>query len=568
MARIIPSDLATLYLAGVRPQEIDTLRRLRDELPADYTVFHGVHWTRERENWCLFGEIDFAVVNQSGDVLVVEQKDGAVEERDGHLVKRYGSNSKDIVQQLHASMDTLREKFRNHCHRRLEHVDYLAYLPDHKLIDVRAPGIDASRIVDATSKAALATRIQQLLSPGDRSAAGAQDRLQAVVDFFTQTLRLVPDVSAHVAAQDRAYTSLAQSLAEVVGRLEFAPFRLRVIGAAGSGKSQLGLEFCQRMLEQGRRPLAVCFNRPLADRLRALMPAGSDCYNYHAFLNRFLEAQGERPDFTTGLGQSPELWRKVQERVIELSVPPEWRYDALIVDEGQDFQLEWYEILQLFLTDGATVLWLEDPEQNLYGRSSAELPGFVTYRDARNFRTPQTIARFIERALPGVTVDARNPTPGLGVEVFEFAGNGVSAEMSAAQIAAVAHRITELVRIGFRHEDIAIVSCVGRERSAFRDLDRIGALPLRRWTGQYTADGLPIHTEGKVSWDTIYRFKGQQAPAVILVDVPDAPSSADDVAAEERFRRLLYCGMTRATVKLEIVVADGHSCLGQFRRTN
>jgi hypothetical protein len=46
---------------------------------------------------------------------------------------------------------------------------------------------------------------------------------------------------------------------------------------------------------------------------------------------------------------------------------------------------------------------------------------------------------------------------------------------------------------------------------------------------------------------------------VILVEVPDGPSSNDEVEAEEKFRRLRYCGMTRATVKLEIVVPEGPS---------
>lgn len=44
------------------------------------------------------------------------------------------------------------------------------------------------------------------------------------------------------------------------------------------------------------------------------------------------------------------------------------------------------------------------------------------------------------------------------------------------------------------------------------------------------------------------RFKGQQAPAVVLVDLDPMPDKL------ETFNRLLYSGMTRATVRLELLV--------------
>ena len=55
-------------------------------------------------------------------------------------------------------------------------------------------------------------------------------------------------------------------------------------------------------------------------------------------------------------------------------------------------------------------------------------------------------------------------------------------------------------------------------------------------------------TEGKLTFDSVYRFKGQEAPAVILVDVDPREDRL------EREERLLFCGMTRATVRLELVV--------------
>ena len=76
-------------------------------------------------------------------------------------------------------------------------------------------------------------------------------------------------------------------------------------------------------------------------------------------------------------------------------IPEEGRFDALIVDEGQDFEAEWFEILRLFLKEGASILWLEDPDQNLQDKPPVAMEGFVRYCSLVNYRSPESIARFI-----------------------------------------------------------------------------------------------------------------------------------------------------------------------------
>jgi superfamily I DNA and RNA helicase len=82
---------------------------------------------------------------------------------------------------------------------------------------------------------------------------------------------------------------------------------------------------------------------------------------------------------------------------------------------------------------------------------------------------------------------------------------------------------------------------------------------VRRFTGEYNAKDEQIYTDGDLKFDTIFRFKGQQAPAVILVDL-DETIKKDDWATG-----LLYCAMTRATVRLELVVQKECPWLETFR---
>ena len=123
----------------------------------------------------------------------------------------------------------------------------------------------------------------------------------------------------------------------------------------------------------------------------------------------------------------------------------------------------------------------------------------------------------------------------------------------------VARLVAALVAQGFRHDDIVIlttrhVTTPGTPRSIFSSLERVGNYRLRRFTGAYDLLGHQIVTEGQLTFDSISRFKGQEAPAVILVDVDPDPDAAD------HGDRLLLSGMTRATVRLELVVrADNPS---------
>ena len=139
------------------------------------------------------------------------------------------------------------------------------------MVDVNAAALDMGRIVDAKARDSLAGRIRSVLGPGVDAVDGFAE---AVLGFFCQTLELVPDIHAHVEAQARAFVRQVGGLAGLLSRLEMTPLKLRVKGTAGCGKSMLAREAFDREVARGRRPLLVCFNRSLSERLKAVCAAG------------------------------------------------------------------------------------------------------------------------------------------------------------------------------------------------------------------------------------------------------------------------------------------------------
>src|ERR1035437_2532668 len=84
MARLCPSLPPRAALNAGEYAELELLQTLERGLSDVYTLFHSAEWSRGAGEKEQHGEIDIVVVNQAGDVLLMEVKCGpldAVEQR-------------------------------------------------------------------------------------------------------------------------------------------------------------------------------------------------------------------------------------------------------------------------------------------------------------------------------------------------------------------------------------------------------------------------------------------------------------------------------------------------------
>ena len=93
----------------------------------------------------------------------------------------------------------------------------------------------------------------------------------------------------------------------------------------------------------------------------------------------------------------------------------------------------------------------------------------------------------------------------------------------------------------------------GLGRASFAREARIGTFTVARPTGGHDLLGNQVFEKGQLRFDTVYRFKGQQAPAIILTDIEPHENRLDHTD------RLLFSAMTRAMVRLELVARDGNA---------
>jgi hypothetical protein len=109
--------------------------------------------------------------------------------------------------------------------------------------------------------------------------------------------------------------------------------------------------------------------------------------------------------------------------------------------------------------------------------------------------------------------------------------------------------VKHLLKRGIALKDIAIISWRGLAGSILIKTPQLGEFTLRRPTGKYSAAGNALWTEGALLTDSVYRFKGQSAAGIVLTEV-------DFEALDDKARRQLFVGLTRAHLAVEVVLTE------------
>ena len=195
--------------------------------------------------------------------------------------------------------------------------------------------------------------------------------------------------------------------------------------------------------------------------------------------------------------------------------------------------------------DDARLLWLEDPEQSLYERPSVELSGWVGLSSPVNYRSPQLLVAFINwLGLTDEPVEAGSGVVGFDPKWYVYRNE-------ESPIAATEQALEDLRKGGFASANIAVLSLRGLASSRIAGdcgPSKLASVPVRRQAG-YDAQGAALWTEGELLVDTVFRFKGQAADAVVITEV-------DFAAMTTRERRRLFVALTRARLQAVLVTTE------------
>jgi superfamily I DNA and RNA helicase len=334
-----------------------------------------------------------------------------------------------------------------------------------------------------------------------------------------------------------------------------------VYGVAGSGKTVILIARARLIAEvQSKQILVLCYNRALAEYFRRTFAGipNVSCLNFHAWgrqngvsyrEDEDEDAYGERllERLTRGDGDSG-------------------RYDAVFVDEAQDFARSWFQCAKLALRepDDGDFLVVGDGGQSLYRRRT------FTWRDAgvnavgrtinakfdldKNYRNTREIlevaAAFVSPVVDGVdpesALQALRPNPALALRSGEKPRllHSVSEQQEIEEISGA---VQSLLQSGLRPSEVAVLY-----RANVKGWVRSLAVALKRhvlvnWPHDKSQD---FASSDGVNISTMYSAKGLQWRAVVIARcdmMPFEPALIENPDGGEALERgLLYVAMTRA----------------------
>lgn len=278
----------------------------------------------------------------------------------------------------------------------------------------------------------------------------------------------------------------------------------------------------------------------------AAAPAGLDVLTFHELCLRLARKAGTLPP--EPLVKDQAWFDEVLPRALERAIDRlDLRYQAIIVDEGQDFEATWLLSLDLLLSaPGEDVFYVfHDPSQALYRSDVVGTLDLQQFPVLDNCRNPGPVHELAKRFYRGEGPIEAWRERGRRPELIEAEPGRPTLEA----VRKVLHRLT--AEEGLRPWQVAVLTGVSLERSEVWRQRRFGNQVL--WNGNYdeagrslglAADRVPDQPSDTILCDSIRRFKGLEREVIVLVEL------RPDVANLEP---LLYVGITRARQHLVVI---------------
>ena len=367
--------------------EHDVWQRLRGDLPDGTVLLCGVkvpHGPSGRE-------IDFLVLWPGVGIAVVEVKGGSVStDADGTWRSHRHGDTRTIGNPMEQAATV-----RHELHRFLQDKGYraarartqhLVVLPHQQLpVGFDPSSCPRAQVVDKGQLDDLVPLLRQLVEGGSGHAPLEPEAVPALVQLFEQ--QLLPDETADAAEHEQRAAQLAVQQVDVLDLLSRQP-GFTVIGGAGTGKTGLALDQARRLTAAGRRVALVCYSRGLARYLLLQTEAWKD---RPAFVGTFHQLA---LDWGVAPGEGSEYFEEQVPRGLRAAAAGRTDlFDAVVVDEAQDFGELWWPAMTACLRTDEGVFAFLDEGQRVFERQAAAPVHSQPYPLRRNYRNTKRIAQ-------------------------------------------------------------------------------------------------------------------------------------------------------------------------------
>ncbi|MFW0874197.1 NERD domain-containing protein [Rhodococcoides corynebacterioides] len=337
-------------------------------------------------------------------------------------------------------------------------------------------------------------------------------------------------LSRAIANEDAAETLTAQQA--VILQATRLLKRVEIRGGAGSGKTFLALEQTRRLQKDGKRVALLCYSHGLASYLKRLTgtwprkerPAYVG--EFHALGMQWGAATG--PDESVRTAESVKFWEEdlpAQMADLAAALAPGHKFDAVVVDEAQDFADAWWSpvVESLRSAEDGSIYLFSDEAQRVFDRHGTPPLDLVPIVLDQNIRNTKQIATCFG--------------PLAGQRMRLLGGDGPAVTMVACSAAeALDHaddQIDVLLESGWREQDVALLTTGTRHPE---QVSRQAEGQAAYWDSFWDHD--------QVFYGHVLGFKGLERRAVVL--------AVNESGGRDRSRERLYVGLSRARDQLVV----------------
>ncbi len=357
-------------------------------------------------------------------------------------------------------------------------------------------------------------------------------------------------------------------------------------GVAGSGKT-LVITCRAQYLKRIRpdwRVLIVCYGIPMSRYLRQIVgisgtgQAGIEVCHYFELVKRLTGEPCGRFDGELEADWHTRIGRRLRDRLASGHITQ--RYDAILIDEGQDFALEWIRSLTDLLEPASdSLLFCHDPAQDIFGRKTtykslgikvAGKRAIALKRSYRNTLEILGLARRFSRVPHRPANDDPDGTPEATLFPVAVERHGPPPQVlaglnQASQIKVILDSIAEHIHArSCGWQDIAVLHTSNhffRNNFAAAFEERFGTSRLYDVTAHRRNKRDFELASPSVKLCTIESAKGMEFRVVFLVGLDALPRADRDEPSE---RSLAYVGLTRAQDLLYILGGQPQGFLAEL----
>ena len=527
-----------------RKAERDVYFALKETLPDDFHVFYNCNWLDpHRRSNRDDGEADFIVAHEKFGYIVLEVKGGVIsrDERSRQWHSKDSRNEiykiKNPVKQACDSKHVILNKLKEVLGDKLgfintKHAVIFPGSSQPKSNSALGADMPLDIFMFSEDMPKLGTKIFKAIL---NEPAGTNTRytplgkagINTLEKLFSQGFSLDQSLLSKIKSCEFKIQKVTQQQKKIL-KLTENNKRMLISGGAGTGKTSLAIEKAKLLTQKGHSVLFLCFNVPLFKHLDRIL-GESENIHIHAY-HQFCLKVATEANITIPDKNSDKYWEEVPYILLDaLEKNPDTRYDAIIVDEGQDFKDEWLESLEGCLKDrdnGFFYIFYDD-NQKIYHQHINKLQNissaFFDLDLIENIRNSKPIFAGSKAFYQGGTLESRGPE-GLGIMWTE-----TKKQQRDKQLENTLNKLTN--NEGITKSEIAILTA-----KSYKNYENFSV-------GKHEFCRADNPDSNRIVLDSIYRFKGLEREVVILIDLNAALNK----------EQLLYVGFSRARSLLFVI---------------